>query len=259
MARVTKKQHGNPWRPKKEDETYSRVETRDGTKYTIHLPNFNQRDAFQKSLQKYKDVFDQIKADVKKGDAILGNGLPDLDHVAWAELLSSTFKKLNKTWGVNDKVWIYNKLHDQNPDHIAIYIAITPNITQRNAIRTAKKVSAKKVSAATNSHFHSVVLRDEDIVFGEPLPPITQQFFVKTAFNGNKYYYLNEADAREGNMNYDHVDEYVSEDDESITSEEYEDEDEEGEKSSKGGKRTRKHLRRKSTTTRRKTTTTRRK
>ena len=151
MARVTNKRHGNPWRPKEKDETYSRVETRDGTKYTIHLPNFNQRDAFQKSLKKYKDVFDQIKADLQEGDAILGNGLPNLDHVAWAELLSSTFKKLNKTWGVNDKVWIYNKLHDQDPNRIAIYVAITPNITQRNAIRTAKKVSAATEPAAAAS------------------------------------------------------------------------------------------------------------
>ena len=260
MAHSTKKGHGNAWRPKETDEQYDKIETPDGTKYILYVPNFNQRDAYQKSSKKYKDVFDQIKTKVKDDPAIEknGDGLPILHPVAWAALLSSTLKELNITWGVNDKIWIYNKLHDRDREHIAMYVAITPKITQRNAKRTVRKASSRKVSPATKAHYNTVVLRDEDIVFGtEPLGTITQQFFVKTAFNGNKYYYLNKKDADEGNMNYDHVEEYVSEDEKSISSAD-EDEDEEDEKASKGGKRTRKHLIRKSTTTRRKMTTIRR-
>lgn len=258
MAHATKKGHGPTWRPKENDEQYDKIETKDGTKYILYVPNFNQSDAYNKSLKKYKDVFDKIKADVKEGDATLGNGLPDLHHVEWAALLSSTLKELNITWGVNDKIWIYNKIHDGTKSH-AMYVAITPKITQRNAKRTVRKASSRKVSPATKAHYNTVVLRDEDVVFGtEPLGTITQEFHIRTRFNGDKYYYLNEKDANEGNSNYDHIEEYVSDDEESIASAD-EDEDEKGEKASKGGKSTRKRLRRKSTTTRRKMTTTRRK
>lgn len=258
MAHSTKKGHGPTWRPKETDEEYDKIETPDGTKYKLYVPNFNQSDAHRKSSKKYKDVFDQIKAKAKDDPAIEKNedGLPILHPVAWAALLSSTLKELNITWGVNDKIWIYNKIHDGTKSH-AMYVAITPKITQRNAKRTVRKPSSRKVSPATKAHYNTVVLRDEDVVFGtEPLGTITQQFYVRTRFNHNKYYYLNKKDADEGNSNYDHVEEYVSEDEKSIASA---DEDEEDEKASKGGKRTRKHLRRKSTTTRRKMTTTRRK
>lgn len=259
MAHATKKGHGPTWRPKENDEQFDKIETPDGTKYKLYVPNFNQTDAHRKSSKKYKDVFDQIKAKAKDDPAIEKNedGLPILHHIEWAALLSSTLKELNITWGVNDKIWIYNKIHDGTKSH-AMYVAITPKITQRNAKRTVRKASSRKASPATNAHYNTVVLRDEDVVFGtEPLGTITQQFYVRTRFNHNKYYYLNKKDADEGNSNYDHVEEYVSEDEKSISSaDEYE--DEEREKASKGGKSTRKHLRRKSTTTRRKTTTTRR-
>ena len=176
--------------------------------------------------------------------------------------MSSTLKELNITWGVNDKIWIYNKKYDGTNSH-AMYVAIAPKITQRKAKRTARKVSARKASPATKAHSGNAVLQDgyisdKDIVFGkESLGTITQEFHIRTRFNGDKYYYLNEKDANEGNSNYDHIDEYVSDDEKSIASAD-EDEDEKGEKASKGGKSTRKNLRRKSTTTRRKTTTTRR-
>jgi len=264
MAHATKKrhpEHGPTWRHKETDEQYDKIKTTDGKEYILHLPNFNQSDAYKKSLKKYKDVFDKIKADVKEGDATLGNGLPDLHHVEWAALLSSTLKELNKTWGVNDKIWIYNKIHDGTKSH-AMYVAITPKITQRNAKRTVRKVSARKVSPmppappaldSDNAVLHDGYISDKDIVFDkEPLGTITQEFYIRTRFNGNKYYYLKKKDADEGNSNYDHVEEYVSEDEKSIASA---DEDE-GEKASKGGKSTRKHIRRKSTSKR---TTTRRK
>jgi hypothetical protein len=202
MAHATKKGHGNAWRHKETDEQYKRVETTDGTKYTIHLPNFNQRDAYKKSLEKYKDVFDQIKTNVNEGDAILGNGLPDLDHIAWAELLSSTFKKLNKTWGVNDKIWIYNKLHERDPEHIAMYVAITPNITQRNAKRTAKKVSAATEAAAasltTTNDDAGYITHQDDIEYGPMIDPISQTFLGLAYFktkNGLTYYYHTMEDA----------------------------------------------------------------
>lgn len=261
MAHSTKKGHGNAWRDKEKDEQFDKIETPDGTKYKLYVPNFNQSTTNRNSSEKYKDVFDKIKTKVKDDPAIEknGDGLPILHPVEWAALLSSTLKELNITWGVNDKIWIYNKLHDRHREHTAMYVAITPKITQRNAKRTARKVSARKVSPATKAHSGNAVLRDEDIEFGtEPLGTITQEFHVRTRFNGNKYYYLNKKDADEGNSNYDHVEEYVSEDEKSISSaDEYE--DEKGEKASKGGKNTRKHLRRKSTSTRRKMTTTRRK
>jgi hypothetical protein len=286
MAHATKKGHGNPWRNKETDEKYHHVETKDGTKYTLHLPNFNQTTANRNSSEKYKDVFDKIKTKVKDDPTIEKNdgGLPILDHDAWAEILSSTLKELNITWGVNDKIWIYNKMYD-GKNFKAMYVAITPNITQRNAKRKARKGSEATAAAddegehgaAYDDHgaAHDGYIRDEDIEFGtEPLPPITQEFHIRTRFNGDKYYYLNEKDANEGNSNYDHVEEYVSDDEESIASADEDEDDRKAggtrlrEKASNGGKSTRKRLRRKSTSkqlkkkrvaTQRKMRTTRRK
>jgi hypothetical protein len=268
MAHATKKGHGPTWRHKEEDEKFDNFKTKDGTEYTLHVPNFNQPAENRKSSERYKDVFDKIKTKVKNDPAIEKNedGLPILHHVAWAELLSSTLKELNKPWKVKEKIWVYNIIHDPKKK-IAMYVAITPNIKQNTDKIKARKVSARKVSTrkvspmppappsldSDNAVLHDGYISDKDIVFGtEPLGTITQEFHVRTQFNGNKYYYLNKKDADEGNSNYDHVEEYVSEDEKSIASA---DEDE-GEKASKGGKSTRKHIRRKSTSKR---TTTRRK
>ena len=264
MAHATKKGHGPTWRPKENDEQFDKIKTTDGKEYILYVPNFNQSTTNRRRSEKYEDVFEKIKTEVKNDPTIEKNddGLPILHPVAWAALLSSTLKELNITWGVNDKIWIYNKKYDGTNSH-AMYVAIAPKITQRKAKRTARKVSARKASPATKAHSGNAVLQDgyisdKDIVFGkESLGTITQEFHIRTRFNGDKYYYLNEKDANEGNSNYDHIDEYVSDDEKSIASAD-EDEDKKGEKASKGGKSTRKNLRRKSTTTRRKTTTTRR-
>lgn len=271
MAHSTKKrhpEHGPTWRHKEEDKKFDNFKTKDGTEYTLHVPNFNQPAENRKSSERYKDVFDKIKTKVKDDPTIEKNedGLPILHHVAWAELLSSTLKELNIKWGVNDKIWVYNIIHDPKKK-IAMYVAIKPNIEQNTDKIKARKVSTRKVSArkvspmppappsldSDNAVLHDGYISDKDIVFGtEPLGTITQEFHVRTQFNGNKYYYLNKKDADEGNSNYDHVEEYVSEDEKSIASaDEYEDE-----KASKGGKSTRKNLRRKSSSKR---TTTRRK
>ena len=201
MAHSTKKGHGNAWRHKETDEEYDKIETPDGTKYILYVPNFNQRDAYQKSLKKYKDVFDKIKAGVNEGDAAIGNGLPDLHPVAWAALLSSTLKELNKTWGVNDKIWIYNKLHDRDREHIAMYVAITPKITQRNAKRTARKVSPateEAASSTTTKDDAGYSIHQDDIEYGPMIDPITRTFLGLAYFktkNGLTYYYHTKEDA----------------------------------------------------------------
>jgi hypothetical protein len=122
-----------------------------------------------------------------------GDGLPkDFDHVEWATLLSSTLKKLNKTWGVNDKIWIYNKNYDGTKS-TPMYLAITPKITQRNAIRGAQKVSA---AAAAGSEF---IIDPKNVTFGPSLPPITQYAYVVTKIDGLTYYYHTEKDVDKDN------------------------------------------------------------
>lgn len=196
--------YGPAWQPKKPDEQYN-FETTDGTEYILYVPNFNVYKEPEKNNLKYKDVFDQIKADINDDATIATNrdGLPsDWDHYEWAANLSSTFKKLNKTWCKRNKVWIYNKIHDGTKS-TAMYVAITPKNTQRNAKRTAKKVCAsKKVSAdtepaaaaSTATIDDGYIIDADDIEFGPSLPPITQTVFVKKV-NGLKYYYYTEEDA----------------------------------------------------------------
>ena len=168
----------------------------DGTEYILYAPNFKQQEAYAKSLTNYKDVFDRIKADIKDDATIAkskGDGLPkDLDHVEWAALLSFTLKKLNKTWGVNDKIWIYNKNYDGTKS-TPMYLAITPKITQRNAIRGARKVSA---AAAAGSEF---IIDPKNVTFGPSLPPITQYAYVVTKIDGLTYYYHTEKDVDKDN------------------------------------------------------------
>ena len=194
MARVPKKDWGPEFTKKKADQEYE-FQTMDGTEYILYAPNFKQQEAYAKSLTNYKDVFDRIKADIKDDATIAkskGDGLPkDLDHVEWAALLSFTLKKLNKTWGVNDKIWIYNKNYDGTKS-TPMYLAITPKITQRNAIRGARKVSA---AAAAGSEF---IVDPKNVTFGPSLPPITQYAYVITK-NGLTYYYHTEKDIDKDN------------------------------------------------------------
>ena len=122
------------WQNKKADGQHE-FQTMDGSEYIVYVPSSNQLNAYEKSLKKYKDVFDQIKADVKDDVAIAKNrdGLPNnLDHVEWAELLSSIFKKLDKTWKKNDKIWFRNK-NDDGTKYQQPVLAVTPKIAQRNA------------------------------------------------------------------------------------------------------------------------------
>jgi hypothetical protein len=195
MARVPQKNWGPEFRKKKADQEHE-FSTMDGTEYILYAPNFKQQEAYAKSLTNYKDVFDRIKADIKDNVAIAkskGDGLPkDFDHVEWATLLSSTLKKLNKTWGVNDKIWIYNKNYDGTKS-TPMYLAITPKITQRNAIRGAQKVSA---AAAAGSEF---IIDPKNVTFGPSLPPITQYAYVVTKIDGLTYYYHTEKDVDKDN------------------------------------------------------------
>jgi hypothetical protein len=195
MARVPKKDWGPEFTKKKADQEHE-FSTMDGTEYILYAPNFKQQEAYAKSLTKYKDVFEQIKADIKDNASIAkstGDGLPkDLDHVEWATLLSETLKKLNKTWGVNDKIWIYNKNYDRTKS-TPMYLAITPKITQRNAIRGAQKVSA---AAAAGSEF---IVDPKNVTFGPSLPPITQYAYVVTKIDGLTYYYHTEKDVDKDN------------------------------------------------------------
>jgi hypothetical protein len=230
MAHSTKKGHGNAWLRKKTDEQFKKVETTDGTEYTLHLPNFNQSVAYNKSLKKYKDVFDQIKTNVKEGDAILGNGLPDLDHIAWAELLSSTLKELNKPWKVKEKIWIYNKLYERDPEHIAMYVAITPNIAQNTDKSSAKKVSAATEAAAASSTTTNddagYIIHQDDIEYGPMIDPISRTFLGLVYFktkNGLTYYYHTKEDAHNNKyFKVEEEDKEINTEDEAEAEDEYE-------------------------------------
>jgi hypothetical protein len=185
VPNILKKGYAPAWQPKTADQQHE-FQTMDGTEYILYVPSSRQHEAYAKSLKKYKDVFEQIKADIKDDATIVKSkdGFPyEFDYVEWAALLSATLKKLNKTWGVNDKIWIYNKRYDRTKDY-PMYIAITPKITQRNAKRAARKVSAVAALATADDEA-------EDIDLGE----ISQVVYVKTK-NGLTYYYHTEEDAR---------------------------------------------------------------
>ena len=183
------------WQNKKADQQHD-FQTMDGAEYIVYVPSSNQLKAYEKSLrEKYKDVFDQIKADIKDDATIAKNrdGLPnELDHVEWAALLSSIFKKLDKTWGVNDKIWIRNKNDDGTKSQPPV-LAITPKMTQRNAKRGAQKVSA---ATAAGSEF---IIDPKNVTFGPSLPPITQYAYVVTKIDGLTYYYHTEKDVDKDN------------------------------------------------------------
>ena len=182
------------WQTKKADQQHD-FQTMDGVEYIVYVPSSNQLKAYEKSLkEKYKDVFDQIKADIKDDATIAKNrdGLPNgLGHVEWAALLSAIFKKLDKTWGVNDKIWIRNKNDDGTKSQPPV-LAITPKMTQRNAKRGAQKVSA---AAAAGLEF---IVDPKNVTFGPSLPPITQYAYVITK-NGLTYYYHTETDVDKDN------------------------------------------------------------
>ena len=194
--------YGAAWQTKKAYKQRD-FHTKDGKEYTLYVPSSQQFKAYERSFNKHKDVFDQIKADVKDDPAIAKNrdGLPmDWDHYEWAANLSSTLKMLDKTWGVNDKIWIRNKMDDGSKSTVAV-VAITPVKPKSNTKRTAKKTSAAsgatepaEAAAATSATDDSGYIDADDIVFGDMLPSITQVVFVKT-INELTYYYYTREDA----------------------------------------------------------------
>ena len=192
VPNILKKGYAPAWQPKKAYKQHE-FQTMDGTEYILYEPQFrNQQEDYMKLIKKYKDVFDQIKADIENDATIKKNseGLPrDLDNGEWATLLSATLKKLNKTWGVNDKIWIYNKRHDRTKNN-PMYLAITPKITQRNAKRVARKISATSKAASVGD---AEDIDADDIEFG-PLINVPV-VYVKTK-NGLTYHYHTEEDAR---------------------------------------------------------------
>jgi hypothetical protein len=197
VPNILKKGYAPAWQPKTADERHE-FSTMDGTEYIVYVPSSKQHEAYAKSLKKYKDVFDQIKEDIKDNASIAkstGDGLPkDLDHVEWATLLSDTLKKLNKTWSKseqNGKIWIYNKNYDRTKS-IPMYLAIKPKITQYNAKRAPRKVSA----SAAGSEF---IVDPKNVTFGPSLPPITQYAYIVTKIDGLTYYYHTEKDVDKDN------------------------------------------------------------
>jgi hypothetical protein len=197
VPNILKKGYAPAWQPKTADERHE-FSTMDGTEYIVYVPSSKQHEAYAKSLKKYKDVFDQIKEDIKDNASIAkstGDGLPkDLDHVEWAALLSETLKKLNKTWSKseqNGKIWIYNKNYDRTKS-IPMYLAIKPKITQYNAKRAPRKVSA----SAAGSEF---IVDPKNVTFGPSLPPITQYAYIVTKIDGLTYYYHTEKDVDKDN------------------------------------------------------------
>jgi hypothetical protein len=191
VPNILKKGYAPAFKPKTADRQYE-FQTMDGREYIVYVPTSMQGEAYTKSLKKYKDVFEQIKVDIKDNAAIAKNkdGLPNnLDHVEWAALLSSTLKKLDKTWGINQKIWIRNKKDDDTKTEQP-FLAITPKITQRNAKRAARKVSAAKVATADDNDGY---IDPDDIEFG-PLINVPVMY-VKNK-NGLTYYYHTEEDAR---------------------------------------------------------------
>jgi len=194
VPNILKKGYAPAWQPKTADRQHD-FQTMDGTEYIVYVPSSKQTEAYAKSLKKYKDVFDQIKADIKDNTAIAKNkdGLPNnFDHVEWAEILSSTLKKLNKTWSKNEKIWIRNK-NDDGTKSQQPFLAVTPKITERNAKRAARKVNA---AAAAGSEF---IVDPKNVTFGPSLPPITQYAYVVTKIDGLTYYYHTEKDVDKDN------------------------------------------------------------
>lgn len=139
------------WR-KKESYKVDEKKTDTGIEYKLYVPNFNQTDSHGNSMTtKFKDVFD----DIKKNPAIQNNpdikkdedGIPILGDEQWVELLTSTFKNIERTWssagyntkhGCSDKVWIYNIIYDGTKNY-PMYIAICPKKTQGN-VKKGRKV-----------------------------------------------------------------------------------------------------------------------
>jgi len=69
VPNILKKGYAPAWQPKTADGQHE-FSTMDGTEYIVYVPSSKQHEAYAKSLKKYKDVFDQIKADIKDNASI---------------------------------------------------------------------------------------------------------------------------------------------------------------------------------------------
>ena len=170
----------NPYRkvePGKEHNLYVEQElTTDGENYILNVPEFKAFDYYGRCKEKNKELYKKI-SDYAKEEGLVVNkdNMPtDIPAEKYIELIKRAKIELGQGWGINEKIWIINKV-----DPILVpYVNVRPaeGSTMRKP-REKKEKPKKEEKAKTIEELkpgEEMEIDPSEITFGRMLPPVTQ-------------------------------------------------------------------------------------
>lgn len=154
-----------------EHEIYVEQElTTDGKSYILNVPEFKAFDYYGKCKKKNKELYEKISEYAKEEGLVVNrDNMPtDINAEKYIELIKRAKTELGEGWGVNEKIWIINKV-----DPILVpYVNVRPAKGSSMRKPREKKEKAKTIEELKSGE--EMEIDPGEIVFGRKLPPVTQ-------------------------------------------------------------------------------------
>ena len=144
--------------------------TTDGETYILNVPEFKAFDSYGKCTKKNKELYKKISEYAKQEGLVVNrDNMPtDIPAEKYIELIKRAKTELGEGWGVNEKIWIINKV-----DPILVpYVNVRPAKGSSMRKPREKKEKAKTIEELKSGE--EMEIDPGEIVFGRKLPPVTQ-------------------------------------------------------------------------------------
>lgn len=150
--------------------------TTDGEKYILNVPEFKAFDYYGRCTEKNKELYKKISDYAKEEGLVVNKDKQPTDISAekYIELIKRAKIELGQGWGINEKIWIINKVYP----NLAPYVNVRPaeGSTMRKP-REKKEKPKKEEKAKTIEELkpgEEMEIDPSEITFGRKLPPVTQ-------------------------------------------------------------------------------------
>ena len=151
--------------------------TTDGENYILNVPQFKAFDYYGKCTKKNKELYEKISEYAKEEGLVVNrdNQPWDIPAEKYIELIKRAKIELGQGWGINEKIWIINKV-----DPILVpYVNVRPakgsgfSKPREKKEKTGKKEEKAKTIEELKSG-EEIEIDPGEIIFGRKLPPVTQ-------------------------------------------------------------------------------------
>jgi hypothetical protein len=151
--------------------------TTDGENYILNVPEFKAFDYYGKCKKNNEELYKKI-SDYAKEEGLVVNrdNMPtDISAEKYIELIKRAKIELGQGWGINEKIWIINKVDPI----LAPYVNVRPaKGSGFNKPREKKEKSGKKEEKAKTIEElkpgEEIEIDESEEIFGRMLPPVTQ-------------------------------------------------------------------------------------